>query len=362
MSKKRILYIDIARGLGMLSVIWGHIMHSGWSYNLVYSFDIPLFFLLSGMVFRKEKYNTLKDFLKHRAKTILLPYVIFSVITWIIWVAYNYVMHENVDSYINPLLQTFISQGSSGYLQHNFPLWFVGCLMVVQIGYFYLSKAKDSVNILICIVLAIIGRLMLIPNGFFDFTKLPWSIEAAMSAMLFYAVGNLFVKHFKLSYLQDFVQKNKGVSVITVIAFTALLVVLGNLNGDVSLGSNRLGNSTLLYYVVGFIGIVSSLFFATLLGIINTPPKKNKVVGGVSFIGMNSLYFMFVHEPITRVSTIVLSRIVHIPVDVIRNTIGYSFIAFIITIISSALCVIVINIIRKKVSQRVQIEEATINN
>ena len=54
--KNRISYIDIAKGIGIFLVIWGHIILSGPAYNIIYAFHMPLFFFLSGFVFSKNKF------------------------------------------------------------------------------------------------------------------------------------------------------------------------------------------------------------------------------------------------------------------------------------------------------------------
>lgn len=71
----RILYIDLARGLTMLTILWGHVMLTGSVNLVVYAFHIPVFFFLSGMVFRKDKYPTLGSLVKRRVETLLIPYV-----------------------------------------------------------------------------------------------------------------------------------------------------------------------------------------------------------------------------------------------------------------------------------------------
>lgn len=112
----------------MLLIVWGHIRLGDWSNAFVYAFHIPLFFFLSGMVFSKKRYPDFKSFLLKRINSLIKPYVVFSGLTWIIWVAYSYVSHANVESYWMPLAQTFIAQGSGGFFIHNVPLWFVSCL------------------------------------------------------------------------------------------------------------------------------------------------------------------------------------------------------------------------------------------
>ena len=68
----RLEYIDFAKALGMFTIIWGHIIHYGWSNQIVYAFHIPLFFFMSGMVFKADKYNTVWEFIKKRKCHFLL--------------------------------------------------------------------------------------------------------------------------------------------------------------------------------------------------------------------------------------------------------------------------------------------------
>ena len=54
LSAKRISWIDMAKGYGTILVIFAHI-HYGGLRTWIYTFHMPLFFFLSGYVF-KESY------------------------------------------------------------------------------------------------------------------------------------------------------------------------------------------------------------------------------------------------------------------------------------------------------------------
>ena len=60
-ENKRIQYIDIAKTLGIILVIAGHIVSSDTEIKkVIYSFHMPLFFMLSGMLLKvKDQYNAL---------------------------------------------------------------------------------------------------------------------------------------------------------------------------------------------------------------------------------------------------------------------------------------------------------------
>lgn len=159
-GNKRLDYIDIAKCLGMFMIIWGHILLRGRSNVFVYSFHIPLFFFLSGMVFNAGKYPTIGSLIRRRARTLLLPYLMFSLLTWLIWVGTKLVSHEEVNLF-KPLLETFLAQGSVGYMVHNLPLWFVPCLFVVEVLYYFINKLPEWANLLCCLVCAVIGTYMI---------------------------------------------------------------------------------------------------------------------------------------------------------------------------------------------------------
>ena len=350
MNKKRYAYIDLAKALGMLAVIWGHIHTSGESFVFVYAFDIPLFFFLSGMMFKNEKYDTLWKLVKNRAKTLLLPYVIFSIATWLVWVGYNLVLHNDVN-YFAPLLQTVIAQGSGGYLVHNVPLWFVTCLFVVEVLYYFICKLPDIWSVLICAACAGLGYWMLNNSLSFDFTKLPWNIESALSAILFYCLGNLFIKHFKIEAIPNWVQKNKWKSIFSIAVLTVILAIGAIYNGHVSIGSNLLGKNIFVFYAVGLVGTFSTLFFSNLLEL----PKSNiadRLVGGVKWIGKNSFYFMAVHVPIKGFLIVVLAKLLHVSTGAIASNFFESIIIWIGTLICSFCAVLLINMFKKKFTKK----------
>lgn len=50
---KRVEWIDLAKGLGMLLVILGHcVCFGGIMHNAIFAFHMPLFFILSGIVYK----------------------------------------------------------------------------------------------------------------------------------------------------------------------------------------------------------------------------------------------------------------------------------------------------------------------
>lgn len=91
-TKKYYENIDILRGFAILLVVLGHalaIENIGASdvewcnviYDFIYSFHMPLFFLISGFCYSHcENYGR---FVLHKSKFLLLPYLVFNLITMV---------------------------------------------------------------------------------------------------------------------------------------------------------------------------------------------------------------------------------------------------------------------------------------
>lgn len=78
-AKKRIEYIDIAKGIGIILVI---MCHSGYINGMaiyVNSFFMPLFFYTAGLVYR-DKELELKKYLMTKFKTLMVPYYVWNVL------------------------------------------------------------------------------------------------------------------------------------------------------------------------------------------------------------------------------------------------------------------------------------------
>jgi fucose 4-O-acetylase-like acetyltransferase len=105
-EQKHIEWIEVARGIGIILVVYFHVARglatSGVLVptpamllldRIVYSFHMPLFFLLSGLVFGRSLKKPLPDFLRGRWWTLLYPYLLWTAI----YVALAMLMHQQVN-------------------------------------------------------------------------------------------------------------------------------------------------------------------------------------------------------------------------------------------------------------------------
>ncbi|MCQ2265088.1 MAG: acyltransferase family protein [Bacteroidales bacterium] len=345
---KRVGYLDLLKCLGMFIVVSGHIhTNYGWFSLPIHSYVIPLYFLLSGLTFKRNKFPTFSSFLKHRAKTLLMPYFMLSFVTWLLWASYNLFLHADVN-FLMPLLQTFIAQGYGGYLVHNVPLWFVTCLFVIESMYYFIDKLPEKINVLICAICAIVGIFLIIGPWSSITTKLPWSIESAFAAIIFYCVGNVLTKHYSLYEIQNVVVRKKWMAIGVILVLTSILVICAHWNGHVSLGSDILGRSPLLFYINAFMGIVTIGLFAILVSSIKTECKIfNKIMGFHYWFGRNSFYIMATHVPIKGIIMVFVAKMLNVTVPYVGNDYLCCAFVFVVTCLLSSVAALLIGRIKK---------------
>jgi acyltransferase len=171
-SVSRFRFIDIARIYGIVLMYYGHIIESYMKagsataaihYKFIYSFHMPLFFILSGYIAKEYVSNT--DFglyLKRYAAARLVPYVFLSSILIIptFWTTGNTVGLElpTVEGYLKGISATFLA----GLPYFNIPTWFLICLFVVEMMHYATSRflTSNSRVILIAIAYYLIGSIL----------------------------------------------------------------------------------------------------------------------------------------------------------------------------------------------------------
>lgn len=289
-TKKRITAIDAAKGLGIISVVMCHTLYNPDIQILLYAFHMPLFFLISGILFNAEKYPRFSDFFKSRLKTLICPYVLFC------FFGLGFHLMENISAGLSVreiglwLLESVLSIIRAPYSEYfhkiNTPLWFVPCLLLVEIIYFFISKIKDK-KIMLPLIILICAAGWFTESRFcpVSFTFMPWNFSSACFSLGFYAAGNLSApllkeKVFSITYTK----KQHLLSIAAIIVLSAITVWVGFINGKISIGSRILGNGFLLY-ITGLAGSAAILLLA----------RYFEKCPFIKFCGQNSFIIMGCH-------------------------------------------------------------------
>lgn len=272
-KENRIKWIDISKGIGIILVVLGHCnIPMNWAI-IIYSFHMPLFFFLSGYLFSIKKYSSFNPFLVHKAKTILLPYFYFSFLSFL------YFAIHNQTEIIKPLIGIFYSNGINGWMPFNVALWFLTCLFMVEMASYFIVKNTVTKMIVILVILSIIGYI----DSLFMPFRLPWGIDVAFTATVFFCFGyiirkidavKILLRH-KFSYLLA--------SLITLSIFVRTMI---DNQYMVDMNYNKL-NHFFDFYIPAICGIIIVIMISNFI-------TSNLL----SYIGENTLFVLVAHVPI----------------------------------------------------------------
>lgn len=250
-TKKRVEWIDIAKGIGIILVIMGHtiaLRYSQW----LYTFHLPLFFLLSGLVYNVSKYPKYTTLLKQKSKQILLPWLKFYLIGLFVCL----VIPEWRDSLSLHQIIFELYTTNTNNIQ-NSSIWYLICLFVTFNIFYFINKIKRTkTTITILILLAVLllwqkNALALFSNNFLHMpdNRLPLKIDSALVACVFFAIGVWYKDK-----IRHFVEQTT-LSWLKILIIGATVFICAFLNGWTNLNSLDFGRIHLLFYPIAFGGI-----------------------------------------------------------------------------------------------------------
>ena len=193
---KRITWIDVARGMAMIAIVFGHTVNMGPWKVWVYSFHVPLFFILSGMTFHVEA--AFGRFCIDKARRLLVPYFCFGFASILaFFVAGNFAASILGRGAVNTSLGMYLiglayGNGKNGMMDFNLPLWFLPCMFVVYLFAFFLvwiekrSKRAGGIKALIMLATLLISIAI---TQIDPVPALPFSAENALVLLPFFYFG-----------------------------------------------------------------------------------------------------------------------------------------------------------------------------
>ena len=182
-NTNRVLWIDWCKGIGILLVLLGHTLRTDLSLVYIYGFHMPLFFFLSGLVCNEKKFNW-NTFLRSRFNTLIIPYVVFYLLTWLYWLLVERSFRPIELEWWEPLLGMLYGAQWHGLMDHNGILWFLPCLFMTEVLFYAVSRLERLwIQFVVVALLAVIG--LMIKSNF------PWCLNIAMVTLQFFWAGNL---------------------------------------------------------------------------------------------------------------------------------------------------------------------------
>lgn len=189
----RLPWIDTLKAIGVTLVILGHTVGvPPLALQVIFASHIPLFFWMSGLV-GTDKVRELPWwlYLRDRARRRLIPYLAFAIASYLLWVMLlRYVgtrQAATIPWYI-PLLGILYGSDTRDFLAPNVVLWFFPCLFVTEL--FFACLVRLPSRLILGLALVVSSLLGFVAPALLPW-RLPWGLELALTAVVFYGVGYL---------------------------------------------------------------------------------------------------------------------------------------------------------------------------
>lgn len=278
----RIGYIDSAKAIAIILVIIGHCHWLGcvpYLRQLIYSFHMPLFFLISGFFIKNVG---LVEGLKKYSKAYLWPYLVIGILIILIGIA-NSLYHEENFYKLIPLNLIKIIFGSNyessvlfGGIPRIGPSWFLLALFWGCVAMSFIQKLKTRTEQISVIVIAICFSICSA-----KLVKMPLSIQAGVICITYIYLGAQINRY---HILNDLFSLPMFIKMIGGVLWIIAAVYIGGLD----IGSGYVG-----YSIVGFAtSLIGSFYILYICKIMDIK---------IAWIGRNTLNILCAHILIWRI-------------------------------------------------------------
>ncbi len=271
----------------MLLVIYGHTIDDRQYRYLIYAFHMPFFFFLSGMLFHPAPF---RHFLKRSTQTLLIPYLFLAAAT--------YGIGHFTDS--NPLTWArfwgdfwgvIYGSGANGGLGYNIILWFLPCLFVTRMLYYGIQNYAKTTPFIITWLFFFSGLGFAYTRLFPD-SHLPFGLETAFTAVVFFGAGALLMEQQKLtSWIQSHRWQLLLVSIpLWLIAAQLNFQWFGN---QIDMRIGHLNNYALFY-----IGALAGILMTVILSMLINANRVLEYIGKhtLALLGWQFLAFLYIYN------------------------------------------------------------------
>lgn len=207
-EKSRVNWIDIARGIAIIFVIVGHSLGNYFgSYlaNLIYAFHMPIFFILSGYLFKKKKKFS---FLKNSFFNLIFPYLATIVIELLLFVFYRVFPNAIIFPSRFQSIRQFafaalygvgnptVISGTEFHIEAIGAIWFLLAFFIGNQLFNYIMSLKFYKHTLLHETALILAFSFM---GIFlaRYDVLPFSVNSALFSQVFFFTGYL-LKRFNI--------------------------------------------------------------------------------------------------------------------------------------------------------------------
>lgn len=330
--------INILKALAITLVVSGHLEFRFFDMFPPYSFQLALFFFISGMLFKDKYLDNVADFIKRRIKSLLVLYFIYSAFYAIVTIIIDKLTGKFWGMELS-WKNFFITPFLNGHqFDLSCPMWFVTQLFITMITFLFLERqlrhfsAKSKL-----IIYTIMGFAAIPLSKAFPLTPIFLLIIRTMFSLFFVYLGNFYVKKIHGNY-NIFTPKILAIVI-------CLQAILWHFNRDFD-PQHGIGLSYVLVWarfdsqivvpvLTSITGIWFSLFF------IEVTYNYLKDIKFIKLVGENTYHIMANHLFVMYLITAAIFKINGIPISErnlhniywIFNPVQNTYLYFVLTMI-----------------------------
>ena len=294
--KKRKSFLDIAKGLLIIAVVFAHIKGiNPFIMMILYWFHMPAFFMIGGYLFKPphDKGVRYKDWFKKLSLKYFIPYISYYFLVTII------IQRKFSLKYM--IASLYGGRAVSGVF------WFIPCMFLTIVVFALLElKLRKSYVILIILILYLIGHfesIFYLPhNGNYlsweMIYKFPLDGDVCLVSLAYFAIGYYFKNIF-----DNIVTKINLLSFIIVTLVCGIVIIL-NLKGLMNFSIDmKLSN-----YKHILLDLIIPILFSIWVIEMSQLISMSFIRSPMEYIGKNTLPIMYLHIAIIDIA---YSRLTH---------------------------------------------------
>ncbi|MFV0418424.1 MAG: acyltransferase family protein [Dysgonomonas sp.] len=277
---ERIVWIDIAKGIGIILVVLGHVNYvSDIDYNilrLVYMFHMPLFFFLSGYLYKKN--TDIKGLVKNKFQQLMIPYFasLFVLAPFSSMFKELYASPDITFTMVAETIGKLLFGGCYLYDEIG-PLWFLPVLFFTQIVYSILCNRLRIQDVHLVLLLLLMLAYILSMRYAKD-QLVPFSAHVVMVSLSIYHIGHMYKKS---AYKENIIL----VSLLSIISVISIWFYPDNI---FSMFSG--------YYGFPFFTLFCAIVMILLIkNVSEAIAKNNRLARFFTSLGKDSLFIMCFH-------------------------------------------------------------------
>lgn len=190
--------VTMLKALAIMLVVSGHLEFSLLGIFTPYSFQLALFFFISGYLFKDKYLNDVQTFVTRRFQSLLVPYFLYNAFYLLVTILIEKLTGKFWGDAIS-LKNFFITPFLNGH-QWDLacPLWFVTQLFMTMIVFLFifksLKKTKDN-KYFHLLIFSILGILAIPLSKFIEMTPVTLIIIRTMFSLFFVYLGYFYKEY-----------------------------------------------------------------------------------------------------------------------------------------------------------------------